>query len=162
MIFNPKGEIKTNQMKTSKSTLIMISLFSTIVFASCTKNDETLRRNTALLISQSWKFEIYGHDENNNGMIEESENSMLACEADDSFTFNANGTGVFASGTMPCSIGEPATTNFSWNFANNGTELAIFAAPEKINRLDETILEVYYMDQNSLGQPVKYIRRFQH
>ena len=57
---------------------------------------------------------------------------------------------------------EPAVINFNWSFSNNGTELAIFAAPEKINKLDENILEVYYMDQNSQGQPVKYIRRFNH
>ena len=87
---------------------------------------------------------------------------MLPCEADDIFTFNANGTGVFAGGAVPCSMGEPATISFNWSLSNNGTELAIFAAPEKINKLDENILEVYYMDQNSLGQPVKYIRRFKH
>ena len=149
-------------MKTIAPKLIVISLFSTILCMSCSKENETLDRNTSLLIQKSWKFEIYGLDENNNGVIEESENNMLTCELDDIFTFNANGTGVFAGGSVPCSMGEPATTNFNWSFSNNGTELAIFAAPEKINKLDENILEVYYMDQNSQGQPVKYIRRFEH
>ena len=91
---------------------------------------------------------------------------MLAGENDDIFTFHANGTGVFEGGTTPCSIGEPAVINFNWSFSGNGTELAIFAAPEKINKLDENILEVYYMDQTSQGQAVKYtvkyIRRFNH
>ena len=87
---------------------------------------------------------------------------MLACEVDDIFTFNANGTGLFTHGTVPCNMGEPATINFNWSLTNNGTELAIFAAPEKINKLDDSILEVYYMDVNSQGQPVKYIRRFKH
>jgi len=149
-------------MKTIALKLIIISIFSVIFLTSCSKGNETVNRNTGLLIQSSWKFEIYGLDENNNGVIEGAENSMLACEADDIFTFNANGTGVFARGTTPCSMGEPATINFNWSFSNNGTELAIFAAPEKINKLDENILEVYYMDQNSLGQPVKYIRRFKH
>jgi hypothetical protein len=47
-------------------------------------------------------------------------------------------------------------------FQTNGTALAILASPEMINKLDENILEVYYIDQNSQGQPVKYIRRFKH
>ena len=149
-------------MKTVYLRLTLISFFSVILFISCSKENDTVDRNTVLLIQNSWKFEKYGLDENNNGAIEDAENRMLACEADDIFTFNANGTGVFAGGTVPCSMGEPATINFNWTLSNNGTELAIFAAPEKINRLDDNILEVYYMDLNSQGQPVKYIRRFNH
>ena len=149
-------------MKTTTPKLVIISLFSFILFISCSKKDNTIDRNTVLLIQDTWKFEIYGLDENNNGTIEDAENGMLACEADDIFTFNANGSGIFARGTVPCSMGEPATINFNWSLSNNGTELAIFAAPEKINKLDENILEVYYMDMNSQDQPVKYIRRFKH
>ena len=148
-------------MKTITSTLV-ISLVSAFVFMSCNKETDMLNRNTALLIEKSWKFEIYGLDENNNGIIEESENNMLSCETDDVFTFYANGGGIFEGGAIPCSIGESPVVSFNWRFENNGTELAVFASPEKINLLDENILEVYYMDVNSQGQPVKYIRRFQH
>ena len=148
-------------MKTITLKLIIIGLLA-FVFISCNKQVDLINHNTGLLIDKSWKFEIYGLDENNNGVIEESENNMLSCEADDVFTFYANGGGVYEGGATPCSIGEPTIINFNWRFENNGTELAVFAAPEKINRLDENTLEVYYMDVNSLGQPVKYIRRFQH
>ena len=149
-------------MKTITLKLIAIGLFLAFVFISCNKHDDIINRNTGLLIEKSWKFEIYGLDENNNGTIEESENNMLACEADDVYTFYANGGGVFEGGMVPCSMGEPPVINFTWRFVNNCTELAIFAAPEKINQLDENILEVYYMDLNSQGQLVKYIRRFRH
>ena len=149
-------------MKTTTPKLFITSFLSFILFISCSKEENPVDRNTVLLIQDSWKFEIYGLDENNSGVIEATENAMLDCEADDIFTFSANGTGVFAGGALPCSMGEPATISFNWSLSNNGTELAIFAAPEKINRLDENILEVYYMDQNSQGQPVKYIRRFKH
>ena len=149
-------------MKTTTPKLFIISFLSFILFISCSKEENPVDRNTVLLIQDSWKFEIYGLDENNSGVIEATENAMLDCEADDIFTFSANGTGVFAGGALPCSMGEPATISFNWSLSNNGTELAIFAAPEKINRLDDNILEVYYMDQNSQGQPVKYIRRFKH
>ena len=149
-------------MKTTILKLIIISFFSTIICASCNKETDVPKDNTALLIEKSWKFEVYGLDENNNGVIEAAENYMLDCEADDAYTFYANGGGVFKGGTIPCSLDETPIINFTWRFENNGTELAIFAAPEKINRLDKNILEVYYMDVNSQGQPVKFIRRFMH
>ena len=149
-------------MKTIKLKPAITGLLFAFVFISCNKQDDTINRNTALLIEKSWKFEMYGLDENNNGIIEATENNMLACEEDDVFTFYANGSGAFEGGTTPCSMDEPPIISFNWRFENNGTELAVFAAPEKINKLDENTLEVYYMDQNSLGQPVKYIRRFQH
>ena len=77
-------------MKTITPKLIILSFFSAIFitpfFTSCSKEAaHTIDRQTALLIEKSWKFEIYGLDENNNGVIEESENNMLACEIDDIF-----------------------------------------------------------------------------
>jgi hypothetical protein len=52
-------------------------------------------------------------------------------------------------------MGEAPVINFNWRFENNSTELAIFAAPEKINLLDENILEVYYMDVKLTGSAGK-------
>lgn len=149
-------------MKTITSKLGVLGLFSAIMFASCTKGDHPVSAKTILLIEKTWKFELYGLDENNNGVIDESENAMQACEADDVFTFNVTGTGSLHRGTTTCSPGEETVTNFNWSFSNNETELAIFAAPEKISVLNENMLEVYYMDQNLQGQSVKYIRRFRH
>jgi hypothetical protein len=149
-------------MKTITLQLIAISLLSTTVCISCNKENEILNRNTRFLIEKKWHFEMYGLDENNNGIIEEAENSILPCEADDYYLFFPNGGGYYEGGTIPCSVDETTVINFTWRFVNNCTELAIFAAPEKISQLDENILEVYYMDVNSQGQPVKYIRRFHH
>jgi len=148
-------------MKTIIPTLILSLLFS-IAFMSCSKEDKILDRNTWLLIENRWVFERYGLDENNNGIVEETENNMLPCEADDTYAFFANGGGFYEGGQVPCSLGETTIINFTWRFENNCTELAIFASPEKISQLDENILEVYYMDVNSQGQLVKYIRRFRH
>jgi len=144
------------------SKLSLLSLFAAITFASCSKNDNSLSQNTSLLIDKGWKFEKYGLDENNNAIIDETENAMQTCEIDDIFTFNLNGTGSLDHGSTECSPGDPAISNFNWSFSNNETELAIFGAPEKISIMNNTILEVYYMDQNLQGQPVKYIRRFHH
>lgn len=165
MIFKPVcSNLKSNQpsMKTTTPKLIIIGLLLFIAFISCNKEDKILNRNTRLLIEYRWKFEKYGLDENNNGLIEESENIILPCESDDTYAFFANGGGFYQGGSEPCSLGETAIINFTWRFENNCTELAIFAAPEKISQLDENILEVYYVDVNSQGELVKYIRRFRH
>ena len=140
-----------------------MGLFLISLFNSCSKGeDDLITLKTELLTQKEWKFEGYGLDENNNGIIEATENSMQPCEADDVFKFYPNCTGIFSGGTTPCSEGEPAVINFDWRFLNHGTQLAVFAAPEMINRLDGDVLEVYYMDENLLGEPVKYIRRFRH
>ena len=147
-------------MKTNNRKLLLVTLLLFVLFTSCLKED--MSRNTAFLVQRSWKFDVYGLDENNNGIIEQSENSMLPCETDDRFTFMVSGSGFFERNKMSCALLEPDVINFTWSFSNNETELAIFASPEKINRLDNNILEVYYMDVNSLGEPVKYIRKFIH
>ena len=149
-------------MKTTIFPFIAISLSLICFFASCSKTDDMITRKTELLTRKEWKFDAYGLDENNNGVIEDVESSLQPCEADDVFKFYPNCTGVFSGGNMPCSEGEPSVINFDWRFINHGTQLAVFAAPEMINKLDENFLEVYYWDQNLQGEPVKYIRRFRH
>jgi hypothetical protein len=146
-------------MKTTWLKLTLVSIFP-VILSSCIK--ETIDSKTTLLVEKSWRFERYGLDENNNGVIEDAENYMMPCEEDDVFTFMFDGAGFFEGYALPCTEGEPAVINFTWSFSNNETELAIFAAPEKINKLDENILEVYYMDQNLQGEAVKFIRRFRH
>ena len=146
-------------MKNSRK-LTLISLFSLILFSSCTKVD--ISHKILFLTQKSWQFDKYGLDENNNGVIEESENYMLPCEVDDRFYFMTNRAGFFERNKLSCSPDEPDIINFTWSLSIDETELTIFVAPEKINRLDDNILEVYYMDVNSLGEPVKFIRRFRH
>lgn len=149
-------------MKTIVLKIITLSFFFAIIFTACSKEGDIMTRNTALLVKAPWKFERHGLDGNNDGLLEESENSMLACEIDDIYTFYPTCTGIFSAGTTTCGVEEPTTINFEWRLLNNGTQLGIFGAAEMINRLDENILEVYYMDEDTLGQPVKYIRRFRH
>lgn len=149
-------------MKTNTLKLFIISFSFITIIISCSKENANTKSRTELLVQKNWKYEIAGLDENNNGVIEESENGLLPCQSDDIFTFYANGTGVLTNGSSQCIPGEQYTTNFNWSFMSNETELAIFGSPEKISKLDEDVLEVYYMDQNSQNQQVKYIRRFQH
>lgn len=143
-----------------KKPLFFLSVIF-FLFSSCSK-ENGVKTKTELLTQKSWKFEMYGLDENNDGIIQASENNMQSCELDDHYRFYPNGTGVYEGGSQPCSVDEPATIDFNWSFENGETELAVFGAPEKINKIDENYLEVFYLDQNTQGETVKYIRRFQH
>ena len=150
-------------MKTTTISLLF-TVFVIAAVTSCKKNSTpppNNKSNTELLTQKAWKFETRGLDENNNGTIEESESDMLTCQLDDVFTFYTNSTGSYVTGSEQCAPDDLNTT-FNWYFASNETELAIFAYPEKISKLDENTLEIYTDDQNSQGQPVKYITRFKH
>ena len=149
-------------MKTTSMMLLALGLLSAAGLISCKKESTVaIKSNTELLTQKAWKFGIYGLDENNNGVIEETESNMLPCQSDDIFTFNANGTGLYSTGVVKCGI-DDADINFDWQFMNGETELATFGYPEKINKLDENTLETYYEDLNSMGVTVKYIRSFKH
>ncbi|HET9825044.1 MAG TPA: hypothetical protein VFP87_06895 [Chitinophagaceae bacterium] len=150
-------------MKTTTIALVAISASALVAVTSCKKNsvNTVIKSRTELLTQTAWKYELHGLDENNNGVVDASENDMPYCQTDDIFTFNSNGNGVYLSGDLLCAP-DDSTTNFTWSFANNETQLTIFAFPQNIGKLDDNTLEIYYEDQNSTGQTVKYITRFKH
>ena len=150
---------KSTYMKTT--ILFAATCFLAIGMTSCKKDSSVNKSNVELLSQKAWVYEAQGLDENNNGVIDGSESDMLSCQSDDSFTFYSNGSGVYSSGSVKCGP-DDVNANFNWEFLNNGTELAIFAYPEKVNKLDEHTLETYVEGQNSQGETVKYIRRFHH
>lgn len=143
--------------------LLLACLLSLAGLISCKKDSSQTSgtSNSQLITQKAWKYDIRGLDENNNGTIEASESDMLPCQSDDSFSFNAHNTGVYNPGSLQCAP-DDVTITFNWYFSNNETELAIFAYPEKIGKLDENILEIYHDDQNTQNQTVKYITRFHH
>ena len=147
-------------MKTTSNFSLIIALSLISGLFSCTKQ-QAVKSRTELLTQKSWKFVTQGLDENNNGIIEDSEAEVFPCNADDQFVFNVNGTGAYTIGTTQCSP-DDQNMSFTWQFSNNETELSILAYPEKIKTLDEITLEVYLNQENSVGQMVKYIRKFQH
>lgn len=149
-----------------KKTNIALSVFGTfllVTMISCKKNSTTMLTSsrTQLLTQQAWKSDFHGLDENNNGIIEPSENDMPSCQTDDQYSFNSNGTGLYSSGILKCAA-DDSTTIFTWALSNNDTQLTIFAFTQTVSKLDNNTLEVYYEDQNSTGQTVKYITTFKH
>src|SRR4030095_6661322 len=148
-----------------KTTVIFFitSLLALSGFVSCKKegSQPSGKSNAELLTQKIWKYDVRGLDENNNGTIEASESDMLSCQSDDTFSFYAHGVGAYMPGSVQCAP-DDVNVNFNWYFSNNETELAIFAYPEEIKKLDENVLEIYHDEQNAQGQMVKYITRFQH
>jgi len=150
-------------MKLATVVLTAAALLFLAGLNSCKKetSQNPVKSNTELLTQKTWKFEVRGLDENNNGTIEASESDMLPCQSDDSFTFYAQGNGIYKPGSLQCAP-DDVNTNFNWYFSANEAELAIFAYPEKVNKLDENTLEIYHEEDNTQNQTVKYITRFQH
>jgi hypothetical protein len=161
---NPNPVFKTqHSMKKSTIALFVLGMFSLVAVTSCKKgsNATVVKSKTQLLTQAAWKYDLHGLDENNNGVIDQSENDMPSCQLDDLYTFSSNGTGIYASGDIQCAP-DDVNTNFTWSLSSDETQLTIFSFSQTISRLDDNILEVYYEDQNSQGQTVKYITRFKH
>jgi len=150
-------------MRMTTMILLSASLLSLAGLISCKKDSSqtSSTSNSQLITQKAWKYDTRGLDENNNGTIEASESDMLSCQSDDTFSFNAHNTGVYNPGSLQCAP-DDVTITFNWYFSANETELAIFAYPEKISKLDADVLEIYHDDQNTQNQTVKYITRFKH
>lgn len=150
-------------MKKSTVALFVFGIFSVVAVSSCKKSATATisKSRTQMLTQMAWKYDLHGLDENNNGVIDPSENDMPSCQSDDVYTFYSGGTGLYNRGDIACAP-DDANTSFTWSLDNNETQLTIFSFSQAISKLDDNTLEVYYEDQNSMGQTVKYITRYKH
>jgi hypothetical protein len=148
-------------MKKTTIALFVFGTFLLVAMVSCEKSSTTMatKSRTEVLTQHAWKSDFHGLDENNNGIIDPSENDMPSCQTDDQYAFYSNGTGLYSSGNLKCAA-DDSTTTFTWSLSNNDTQLTIFSFTQTVSKLDDSILEVYYEDQNSTGQTVKYITTF--
>ena len=103
----------------NKLILFSALCFSTLLFISCDKTDEAPPTNTDHITKSSWKFD--------KAMSSGSDVSgfLSACYKDNVTTFQANGNGSLDEGATKCNTGDPQTTNFTWNFSNNGSTLNV-------------------------------------
>lgn len=110
-----------------KYILSIVILFTVLIF-SCKKSDSTTstQTKTQLISSAAWKYDtatvkIFG-------VITPIPAGYIPdCSRDNLYTFNSNNTGVASEGTNQCS-GSPASSPFTWAFANNETQLTISGA----------------------------------
>ena len=103
----------------NKLILFAALCFSTILFSSCDKTDDALPTNSDYVTKSSWKF-----DKAMSGGSDVS-GFLNACYKDNVMTFQANGSGSLDEGATKCNAGDPQTTNFTWNFSNDGSTLNV-------------------------------------
>jgi hypothetical protein len=94
-------------------------LFLSLTFFSCNKNDSPGPTNTDHITNSPWKF-----DKATSGGADVS-SFVNACYKDNTMIFQANGNGSLDEGATKCNAGDPQTTNFTWNFTNNGSTLNV-------------------------------------
>jgi hypothetical protein len=82
---------------------------------------------TQALTQSSWKFESAGPDVDKNGVMDSDQSALVvsACARDNTFKFEANGTGTANEGVTPCPNSPGQTIPFTWAFASNETALTI-------------------------------------
>jgi len=106
----------------------LLSLLCLCFFVSCDKDDEkTEPTKTELLTTSVWIYDSGGLDTNKDG-IPELPFSFLGvqpCLLDNKGTFKSDNTGTNDEGATKCDPALPQSTNFTWSFANNETNLNI-------------------------------------
>ncbi len=103
----------------NKLILFAAILFVGPFFIACNKNDNPPKSNTDYIIQGSWKFDkATSNGSDVSGVIQ-------ACYKDNVLTFTANGNGTLDEGASKCNSGDPQSTNFTWNFTNNGSTLNV-------------------------------------
>lgn len=101
-----------------------------VLAISCDKNDNKDNTSgttkTQIITQSAWKFENAGVDFDKNGTAElDISNQIEACAKDNTYKFEANGSGTINEGAMMCSTSPGQTAPFTWAFISNETELKI-------------------------------------
>lgn len=95
------------------------------ILTGCKKSNQqndTMVNKEKLLTEKPWRLFSYGLDVNNNGLTDPSEEAIINCEKDNTYSFAPNGSGVVEENTELCP-GKNALSSFQWSFTNNETEL---------------------------------------
>jgi hypothetical protein len=144
-------------MKRIKRYLLYASTL--IAISSCTKNNEkspTLS-SAELLTAKPWKLLSYGFDDNKNGLVDNNENAIKECEADNTYIFNKDGSGVVQENSKICSGSDPSHS-FIWALKNNDKVLDFYFGTANIEKLSTDSL--YITDPNP--DPVKLLLIYGH
>ena len=110
------------------STMLALSLLTTVLFTSCTKDEpKKALTKSELLCSAPWKATSLtidpGIDYGNGVIVTDLFAQRETCEKDDLIKYNSNGTGVLDAGLTKCYPLEPQLVSFSWLFNADETKL---------------------------------------
>jgi hypothetical protein len=98
------------------------------IILSFKKENDSLTENKSaaeLLTQNPWMLASSGYDENRNGIIDPSEESIEDCQKDNHWYFYPDGTGLFDDNILSCANGINRQP-FTWAFINNETGIDFF------------------------------------
>lgn len=136
----------------------------TIIFVMTTscreENKGVLKSVNDLLTQEEWILAGYGYDENFNGRIDPSEESISVCEKDNSYVFSKNGIATLFDNTVPC--GGTPEQRVPWRLVNDNSQLDLHFYVASILRVNEQELVIYEDLAGSDGQPLRFMTVLRH
>jgi hypothetical protein len=103
-------------------------LVTCFLLLSCKKDSSSSGSKTDQITSADWKYDSGGIGDASGNIIIDLGTAGLApaCLLDNTARFKSDGTGTVYENSNVCS-GEPATSDFTWNFSQNETVLNVSA-----------------------------------
>lgn len=120
-------------------TRIAAGIMLVFLFLGCEKDEkpDLIKTPQDLLTQNTWTLNAVGFDDNQNGRLDEEENILEICQADNSYIFFPGGNGTFMENAISCGTSDH---DFSWKFMENESILEIEMEPYSIFHLDESEL----------------------
>ena len=152
---------------------ILTFIFLLITAYSCKKSDTgttvPTKSKTILLTQSSWKIQTVAMDADKNGVADtggDLTGSIPACQADNSYTFKTDSTGLMDEAAAKCNTGDPQTKPFTWGFKNGETVLSgtfsFSNGDATIVSMNDTMLVITYDDDFGTGTSYHLIATFKH
>ncbi len=141
-----------------QATLILALLAIVIMGCDKEKTDLAQKKTAAQMLTQKeWILTGAGFDDNKNGILDDTENTIQEYQKDNSYIFYINGTGSSLDNILSC--GSPVNTDFPWQFLQNDTKLLILTEQLFILQLDE---EKLVLNPDLPGLEVKFMMQYKH
>jgi hypothetical protein len=111
-------------MRIMKKMLIVLP-FMLFAWAACDKEkDPKIQTVSEMLQAGPWNMNATGWDQNHNNTVDPGETiSAEACEADDTYNYQAGGILKVNNNALKCDPDDPAGETFIWSLSNNDTVL---------------------------------------
>jgi len=104
----------------------LISIATVALLFACNKYDSIVGETkpvNELLTEKPWQIVGAGFDNNNNGIVDISENQLTDCQKDNTYLFHQPGTGSIFDNAVDCTLS--GNLNFEWKLLNDGKEIEI-------------------------------------
>jgi hypothetical protein len=141
---------------------IELVLSLTMLLTTCDSKDETtvVKPAVELLTQDDWKMYNCGYDNNRNGRIDPSEESVEDCQRDDTYVFRPDGTATLFDNDIPCA-GVPEQT-VRWRLIDRNKKLDLQFHVAGVLKLSENELIIYEDVEDRDEQPVRFITTLIH